>query len=81
MFLMFCFFSSLKKSHLDSLYFKRQWLKLVIESLILFGHDGAPDVGFELLEADHPVVVVVILRQPLAHLTPDKLINGDEILY
>ena len=30
--------------------------------------DGAADVGAELLEADHPVVVVVGLGQPLVHL-------------
>ena len=62
------FFSALKNVHLDSLYFDRQGLTLVIKSLILFRHDCAPDVGFELLKADHPVVVVVVLGQPLAHL-------------
>ena len=38
---------------------------MVVSSALL---DGAGDVCLELLEADHPVVVVVGLGQPLVHL-------------
>ena len=72
-------FLSTKNVHLDRLYFKRKYLKLVIESLGLFRHVGAGDVGAELLEADHPVVVVVDLGQPVAHLDTRQLTEKSTI--